>query len=181
LLLTQLELGRGQFNPELLSQKLSLNSSVRILNLEFQQAAKRHHRESDAHIEAVGAAIAISDIHLHKVLAELIDNAFKFSESGTAVTVTTTTRSGNWTIVIADRGRGMTALQIKQLGEYVQFERELYDVQFERELYEQQGIGLGFTVARRLLELYNARIDIRSEPKVGTTLYVQIPLVNPTP
>lgn len=172
LLLTQLELGRGQFNPELLSQKLSLNSSVRILNLEFQQAAKRYHRESDAHIEAVGAAIAISDIHLHKVLAELIDNAFKFSESGTAVTVTTTTRSGNWTIVIADRGRGMTALQIKQLGEYVQFERELY---------EQQGIGLGFTVARRLLELYNARIDIRSEPKVGTTLYVQIPLVNPTP
>ncbi len=166
LLLTQLELGKGQFNPELLSGELSANASTRILDLELRQAAQRHHREADAQIEAVGAAVAISDVHLHKVLAELIDNAFKFSDPGTAVTVTTATGGDNWTIVIADRGRGMTAWQIRKLGEYVQFDRELY---------EQQGAGLGFTVARRLLELYNARIDVHSEPKVGTTVYVQIP------
>jgi signal transduction histidine kinase len=167
LLLSQLELGKGQFNPELLEKKVSVNASQRILNTELQNAARRYQREADAHLEAEGAAIQISDIHLHKVLFELLDNAFKFSEPGTPVNVTASTKGGSWTIRIADRGRGMSSWQIKQLGAYVQFDRALY---------EQQGMGLGYTVARRLLELYNGRVEISSQTNTGTTVQVLIPL-----
>lgn len=167
LILTQLELGKEQFNPETLAQKVTVNGSARILNTELQQIAVRYHRESDVQAQIKGAVISISEIHLHKVLAELLDNAFKFSVADSPVTVTTQIGEGYWQVTIADRGRGMTALQLKQLGAYVQFDRALY---------EQQGMGLGYTVACLLLELYGGRTSITSEPDQGTTVQVQIPL-----
>jgi signal transduction histidine kinase len=167
LLLGQLELGKGQFNPETLAQKVGVNTSARIVNTELRQAAQRYHREADAQAQVRGATACISEIHLHKIMAELLDNAFKFSEAKSPVKVSTRTADGYWQIVIQDHGRGMSARQVKQLGAYVQFNRSLY---------EQQGMGLGLTVARRLLELYGGGTTIESQLDQGTTVHIQIPL-----
>jgi two-component system, sensor histidine kinase and response regulator len=59
---------------------------------------------------------------------------------------------------VRDRGRGMRPEHIAEVGAYMQFERRFY---------EQQGSGLGLTIARRLTELQGGRLTISSEWGLG--------------
>jgi signal transduction histidine kinase len=173
LLLGQIELNREQLREQAPLQRVSANSSARALNSQLQQIAQHYHRESDVQVQVEGASIHISEVHLHKVLSELLDNAFKFSESGKLVNVVARpVEESYWQVTITDHGRGMSPRQIKDLGAYVQFNRELY---------EQQGMGLGYTVARHLIELYGGRVSLTSELDQGTTVWVQIPLAKTAP
>jgi signal transduction histidine kinase len=44
--------------------------------------------------------------------------------------------------------------------------------QFDRKLHEQQGSGLGLSLAKRLCSLYGGELVIDSQPGVGTTVRV---------
>jgi CheY-like chemotaxis protein/anti-sigma regulatory factor (Ser/Thr protein kinase) len=103
----------------------------------------------------------ISTESFHKLMTELIDNAFKFSEKGTDVTVDMSFDGKTLTTKIKDQGRGMTIDQVKNIGAYVQFEREQH---------EQQGIGLGLVIAQRIVQLHDGAFDIKSEENVGTEI-----------
>jgi signal transduction histidine kinase len=48
-------------------------------------------------------------------------------------------------------------------------------VQFERRIYEQQGSGLGFAIAKRLVELHGGKIIIDSIPGRQTLIKVTLP------
>jgi len=50
-------------------------------------------------------------------------------------------------------------------------------MQFERKLYEQQGSGLGLTIAKRLTQLHGGHLGVQSEVGVGTTVEVWLPAV----
>ncbi len=71
---------------------------------------------------------------------------------------------------VSDWGRGMSSEQINRVGAYMQFERKLH---------EQQGMGLGLFLVRRLAELYEGSLVIESEPDRGTTMTVTLPTVAP--
>ena len=50
-------------------------------------------------------------------------------------------------------------------------------MQFDRKLHEQQGIGLGLTITRRLTELHGGTLTIQSEKGFGTVVTVKFPKV----
>jgi len=56
--------------------------------------------------------------------------------------------------------------QIDNIGAYMQFERQFY---------EQQGMGLGLSIAKTLIEFYGGNLAIASKEGVGTTLTISIP------
>ena len=60
----------------------------------------------------------------------------------------------------------MTDEQIARIGAYMQFDREKY---------EQQGIGLGLTIAKLLARLHDGELAIDSEAEQGTTVNVSFP------
>jgi len=128
--------------------------------------AKQEKREADLHLDLQNTRIQISDLKLKKVLEELIGNAFKFSAAGTPIHLSTTIVDDGLKLTISDRGRGMTAEQLASLGAYMQFERKFY---------EQQGSGLGFAIAKRLVELHRGDITINSIPEQQTTVQITFP------
>ena len=131
--------------------------------------AQRVNRESDLHMTLQSAAILIPNADLEKIILELIDNALKFSLEGTPITLSSSLIENGYQIVIQDQGRGMTADQIAHLNAYMQFERNIY---------EQQGVGLGVAIAKRLIELHKGQFQIESIPNQQTTIKIVLPLAS---
>ena len=131
------------------------------------RVAEEHGRQADLHIDAMEIAVAIDADNYEKLVGELVDNAFKFSRPGTLVTVRGSIEGNMWTLCITDLGSGFTPDELKRIGAFVQFGRKRR---------EQQGSGLGLVIAKRLAERYGGAVEIESQPQVGTTVCVRIPL-----
>lgn len=131
------------------------------------QKAQEANREADLQIELSEGIVRISEPRFKKIVEEIIDNAFKFSTAGTQIRVLSNSTDKTFNVYVCDRGRGMTQEQIANLGAYVQFERKLY---------EQQGSGLGLSLAKRLVELYGGNLTIESIPGQQTTVQVSLPI-----
>jgi signal transduction histidine kinase len=67
---------------------------------------------------------------------------------------------------VSDKGRGFTAEQVTRIGAYMQFDRKLH---------EQQGLGLGLTIAKRLVELHGGTFSIVSDKESGTEITAKFP------
>jgi two-component system, sensor histidine kinase and response regulator len=124
-------------------------------------------RSADFTTDLENAALQISEENLERIMGELIDNALKFSDTGSRIAVKSRFEDDSMVISVRNSGRGMSASDIRNIGAYVQFERKLY---------EQQGSGLGLTIARRLVEICGGELTIDSIPNHETTVTVKLPL-----
>jgi two-component system, sensor histidine kinase and response regulator len=111
-------------------------------------------------------AVEISSESYHKIIDELLDNAFRFSEVGKNVAVDSWVEGSNFYLMIADEGRGMNKEQITSITALAQFERHVY---------EQQGVGLGLVIAKKLVELHDGTFNIESTENVGTKVVLSLP------
>jgi signal transduction histidine kinase len=48
-------------------------------------------------------------------------------------------------------------------------------MQFERKMNEQQGLGLGLTIAKRLVELHGGALSIEGKKGEGATIIAKLP------
>lgn len=142
-------------------------STYLTINAVTEVKAKSWNRLTDLHLKLSDTFLAINEDWLQKIVSELVDNAFKFSEAGQPVEVTNSLVDGKFVLSVSDRGRGMTPEQIANVGGHTQFERKLY---------EQQGSGLGLAISKRLTELYQGQFTIDSIPGEQTTVTVSLPL-----
>lgn len=132
-----------------------------------RQRAEEWRRTGDLLLQLADLALRIAEHDLRKVIAELVDNAFKFSPAGAPVEVSAGRDGDRYIIQVSDRGRGMTPDQLAAIGAYMQFDRVIY---------EQQGLGLGLTIARRLTELHGGQFAVYSERDYGTEVRLIFPL-----
>ena len=136
--------------------------------------ARQTDRSADLKLRLTNADLAMADLRLQKVVEELVSNAFKFSQPGSPVQITSqiirTIASTHFVICITDQGRGIAPEQIAALGAYMQFDRRFY---------EQQGAGLGLIIAKRILELHGGSLTIESTLGEQTCVKATIPLVLP--
>jgi two-component system sensor histidine kinase/response regulator len=144
----------------------SLHAPTAVIAEAALERARRANREADLTLELDGDTIQMVEAHLNKIAQELLDNAFRYSETGTPVRVTGSRRDHRFALSIADSGRGMTADQIAHVGDYVPFDHDHYD---------QQGLGLGLVIAKRLTELYGGKLTLDSAPGHGTTAHLLLP------
>lgn len=106
---------------------------------------------------------------LGRCLIALIDNAVKFSPDGGTVDVGVDLRSdGAVDIRVTDHGPGMTPEQIADCFEpFVQS-----DMSFRRSA---EGIGLGLTLVRTLIELHGGKLSLESLLGAGTRATITLP------
>lgn len=135
----------------------------------------RHNRSTDLVINenAQGVTIQISVDSFFKIIDELLDNAFRFSAPESKVIVNSWIEADKVFFKITDHGRGMAHDQISRIAALTQFERTFF---------EQQGLGLGLIIAKKLIELHDGDFKITSTEGVGTTvtfsLHIEYPQKN---
>ena len=130
------------------------------------QQAQQAQRRADLSLELEDAAVQMAEQYLVKLAQELLSNAFKFSRAGRPVSVVGRLDGRAYSLSLQDHGRGMTAEQIADVGAYLQFERKRH---------EQQGQGLGLSIAKRLAELNGGKLCIESVYGQQTTVRVVLP------
>jgi signal transduction histidine kinase/CheY-like chemotaxis protein len=108
-------------------------------------------------------------VRLTQVIGNLLSNAAKFSPEGARIHVTAALVDGVVRISVRDEGAGIDA----QILPYV---FDLF-VQGDQSLDRSQGgLGIGLTVAKRLVELHDGRIEVRSAgPGRGSEFTIVLP------
>ncbi|MCA9402482.1 MAG: HAMP domain-containing protein [Candidatus Omnitrophica bacterium] len=104
---------------------------------------------------------------LQRVVANLLDNALKYTHPGGAVTVAVVRRNNHAELRVADNGPGIASQHIDRIFE------KFYRVDTSRST---DGSGLGLSWVRSILRTMNGSISVASEPGHGTTFTVAMPL-----
>src|SRR5271165_2810323 len=125
-------------------------------------------RAADLVLDLADHPLPISPGYLAKIVDELVQNAFKFSTTGTRVCVALTETPNSVALVVTDQGRGLSSEHISKIGAYMQFDRKLH---------EQQGLGLGLVIAKRLTELHGGTLSIDSQRDSITLVTIKLPKV----
>lgn len=131
------------------------------------EIAYKHKRINDLVLNNSSATVVGSPSIVNKLLLEIIDNAFEFSDDGSKVQIDVTTLSDYLLIEISDKGLGMSEDEIKSIGPFVQFNRERI---------EQQGLGLGLSIAIKILAILDGDIDIVSKKGMFTVVTLRLRL-----
>ncbi len=105
---------------------------------------------------------------LKHALAELIANALSFSPADQEVAISQWLADDWVWISIVDRGCGMSPDQLKQAL------RDFH--QIDRQNREQQGMGLGLPIARRIIEAHGGILELKSVVGKGTQAVVRLPV-----
>jgi PAS domain S-box-containing protein len=110
--------------------------------------------------------VLVDETRFVQVLANLLDNAVKFSEAGGTVTVAVQELDGRALIAVRDSGPGIPAGHLP----YV-FDRHWH----ARRTARRAGTGLGLAIARGIVEAHGGRIWVESGDGPGCTFWFTVP------
>ncbi len=129
--------------------------------------ARRHHWE--LHTPPQPVFVDADPLRLEQVLANLLDNAAKYTEPGGRIDITVRRDGDAALIEVKDNGLGIAPQMLPRV--FNLFE------QAERPLDRSQGgLGIGLTLVKKLVELHGGRIEARSDGlNRGSTFTVRLP------
>lgn len=107
---------------------------------------------------------------VRQILLNFVSNAIKYNNRGGAVTLDAVeTDDGYCRISVADTGIGISP----EDGEDI---FKIFHRLENQAMTSREGNGIGLAVARMLAEQMSGRIDFHSEPGVGSTFWVELPI-----
>ncbi|GAA4237821.1 two-component regulator propeller domain-containing protein [Postechiella marina] len=118
--------------------------------------------------------VSADKILLEKVFNNVLNNAFKYTNTGDVITVNYGLEDKDLLVSISDTGKGIDAHDLPHV-----FER-FYQTHKKNNVYS-GGSGIGLAFSKRLVEMHYGYIDIESEIGIGTTLNLRLPIVKKTP
>ncbi|WP_372896536.1 nitrogen regulation protein NR(II) [Stieleria sp.] len=110
--------------------------------------------------------VVLREGELKQVLLNLIHNAIQASEAGAQVNVHARADARHTILTVTDHGHGIAKEDIERI----------FDPFFSTKTETVgQGMGLGLSVTRGIVEAMNGTIDVTSEPGKGTKFVVRLP------
>lgn len=103
---------------------------------------------------------------LRQLFVIFLDNALRYSPAGTQITVTAALKD-RVMVSIQDRGFGISPEELPYIWD------RFYQGDKSRET---SGTGLGLTIAKRLIEVHQGSVTVRSVPGEGTVFEIGLPL-----
>ncbi|MFD3447504.1 ATP-binding protein [Microbacteriaceae bacterium 4G12] len=107
--------------------------------------------------------IRCSKDHIKQIILNVSKNAFEAMKKDDTLTIEATAKEGYAQVRIVDSGNGIPD-ELKQ---------KIFEPFFTN---KETGSGLGLVVCKRIIDIYNGKIEIISQEGIGTTVHISIPL-----
>ncbi len=159
-----------------LRQEAELLGCPLVLNTVLERAVERHRAQAAAkelplQLEPFTGVVQVEAMedHLAGILDRLLDNAIKYSGRGAgAIRVQLTAADGRAAVSVEDHGAGIPPEQMESIF------RPFHQV--NRKTTEQQGPGLGLSLAQGMAEANRGALSGRSQLGQGSTFVLTLPL-----
>lgn len=115
--------------------------------------------------------VSADKVALIEVFKILLDNAIKYSPSGSQITLTSKQEGNNAMVSVKDRGQGISKEDLPHV-----FDR-FYRSDQSRTKSQTEGYGLGLSIAQQLTHLHDGTITASSTLGKGSTFLVSLPIV----
>ncbi|MFM2145852.1 MAG: hypothetical protein RL732_688 [Bacteroidota bacterium] len=161
----KMELHMAPVNLQLFIRKVAAQFAV--------QMARKHLTFNIDAGEWLDIEVMTDETRLNQVLSNLLANAIKFTEKGSVTLglrkVTGTNSRMNLQFIVQDTGIGIPANK----------HREIFDSFTQADIDTTRkygGTGLGLAITRKLIEKFNSRLFLESEPGKGSVFHFTIEL-----
>jgi CheY-like chemotaxis protein len=159
----RLELVRERVNLRVLIQR-AVESNRAMLE------SRQQHLKLDLPSDPVW--LYVDSRRMGQVFASIINNSSKFSDAGSDINIRAVREPHHLVVAISDEGVGISEDILPQV-----FDMFTRNGHYNRD--SQIGLGVGMTLAKRLVELHGGRISVHSDgPGQGSSFVVKLNLLN---
>lgn len=153
---------------ELERQPLNLATWLPETLIPWQQAALQKHLYWEMEIQENLPEIRADALRLAQIIGNLVSNAIKFTPPGGSVSISSGSNAQEIWIKVSDTGPGIPVAQQEEI--FIPFIRGEQGKRFP------QGMGLGLSIARDLVEAHGGRLSLESQTGLGAKFTIWLPL-----
>jgi len=121
-------------------------------------------------VDASDVIVYANRHQLYEMCVNLIENAVKYNKPGGLVSIELKAKKYHVTLKVKDTGIGIPVEHQARV-----FER-FFRVDYGRDK-KVGGSGLGLSIVKHIVNMYNGEISLRSKKDIGTTIQVRLPIV----
>lgn len=170
--LTQNILDLNQFGNRGMSLEIiefDINQMIRTTTMTFEGVCNKKGLSFDLLLTGNELFVKGDMSKIQQVLYNLIDNATKFANNKTSITIETNIRNEKVLISVKDKGIGIPSDSVKKVWE------RFYKTDQSRGR-DKKGSGLGLAIVKEIVQAHNENINVISTEGVGTEFIFTLPL-----
>lgn len=120
-----------------------------FLAARLSETAAIFNRTDDLAVAFENKLLVITDLHFEFILKELLENSIKYSKQKSAINITGRSNGKYFITTVKDAGIGAKSIDAEKIGVFNQFGKEGET---------KEGLGLGLTIVKKIVELYGGYI-----------------------
>ncbi|NVM25329.1 MAG: HAMP domain-containing histidine kinase [Desulfobacterales bacterium] len=113
-----------------------------------------------------GLSVTVDPNRMSQALANLLDNAIKYTPAGGQISVEAYKLQGEVVVRVKDTGTGISHEELPMIWD------RLYRADLNHSL---KGLGLGLSQVKAIIQAHNGRVDVVSEPTKGSIFSIYLP------
>lgn len=160
--IARLDSGRYELHGETVFLDEAIETCLALLKVTLERKAFR------VTAPASGLSVWADPNALEQILLNLVGNAAKYTAPGGEISIEATRAPGGVAIAIRDTGRGMSEADVASAF-------ELFTRGEATEASTADGAGIGLSIVKRLIDLHDGTVEIKSARNVGTVVTFVLP------